>query len=230
MISEKNAPRLLGAAFLFVFAVSILSNLMTDSVVGSGNMSDILASVSDNTALMRSGVLVGLLTSIGIVVLAVMFYIVTKHQNKLLALVGLGWWLAEAITLAASKIGALALIPLSQDFVKAGAPEASHFQALGDFLYFGLFKQGDDIHMLFYSIGGVLWFYLLFRSRQIPRVLSIPSIAIEFVGLVGMVLLFATGTANMLLFYPIMLVEVVVGLWLVVKGAPDRSGARSVAQ
>ena len=32
---------------------------------------------------------------------------------------------AEAITLAVSKIGAYALIPLSQAFVEAGAPEPS---------------------------------------------------------------------------------------------------------
>jgi hypothetical protein len=96
-------------------------------------MSDILVSVSGSPDLMRWGVLVGMLTSIGIVVLAVMFYVVTKHENKILALVGLGWWLAEAITLAASKVGALALIPLRLDFVEAGSPEASHFQALVDF-------------------------------------------------------------------------------------------------
>ncbi len=46
MISEKNAPRLLGAAFLFVFAASLVSTQMTSSVIGSGSMSDMLVSVS----------------------------------------------------------------------------------------------------------------------------------------------------------------------------------------
>jgi hypothetical protein len=230
MISEKNAPRLLGAAFLFVFAASLVSTQMISSVVGPGSMSDMLVSVSDKAAQMRLSVLLGLLTSIGIVVLAVMFYVCTRRENEILALVGLGWWLAEAITLAVSKLGALALIPLSSDFVEAGAPEASHFQTLGDFLYFGLLKQGDDIHMLFYSFGGILWFYLLYRSRLIPRLLSGPGLAIEIFGLVGMVLLFATGDAYMLLFYPIGLLELVVGVWLVVKGGARGSGAASSAQ
>jgi hypothetical protein len=224
MISEKNAPRLLGVAFLFVFFASLVSTQMISSVVGSGSMSDMLVSVSGDSALMRLSVLVGLLTSIGIVVLAVMLYVCTRRENEILALVGLGWWLAEAITLAVSKLGALALIPLSSDFVEAGAPEASHFQTLGDFLYSGLLNQGDDIHMLFYSIGGVLWFYLLYRSRLIPRLLSVPGLAIETLGLMGMVLLLGTGDANMLFFYPIALLEVVVGVWLVVKGGARGSG------
>lgn len=230
MISEKNAPRLLGAAFLFVFAASLVSTQMTSSVIGSGSMSDMLVSVSDKAAQMRLSVLIGLLTSIGIVVLAVMLYVVMRHENEILALVGLGWWLAEAITLAVSKLGALALVPLSSDFVEAGAPEGSHFQTLGDFLYSGLLDQGDAIHMLFYSIGGVLWFYLLYRSTLIPRLLSVAGIAIEILGLIGMVLLLATGDVYMLLFYPIALLELVVGVWLVIKGAPDGWGTPSSAQ
>ena len=40
MISEKHAPRLLGAAFLFVFFASLISNVLLTSVVGSGSLSD----------------------------------------------------------------------------------------------------------------------------------------------------------------------------------------------
>ena len=39
MISERNAPRLLGAAFLFVFFASLISGVLLTSVVGSGNVS-----------------------------------------------------------------------------------------------------------------------------------------------------------------------------------------------
>ena len=107
---------------------------------------------------MRTSIVVGLVTSIGIVVLAVLLYVVLHKQNKIIALVALGWWLAEAITLAVSTIGAFALIPLSLKFVEAGAPAASYFQTLGDFLYSGVFQLGNDIHMLFYCLGGILWF------------------------------------------------------------------------
>ncbi|GAJ21266.1 unnamed protein product, partial [marine sediment metagenome] len=76
MNSDKNTPRLLGAAFLFVFVASILSGLLLTSVVGSGSISDILVNISDNPTLMRTSIVVGLVTSIGIVVLAVLLYVV----------------------------------------------------------------------------------------------------------------------------------------------------------
>jgi len=223
MNSGKNTPRLLGTAFLFVFIASLISTQLLTSVVGSGGISDILVNISNNLTPIRISILVGLVTSIGIVVLAILLYIVLHKQNKLIALVALGWWLAEAIILAVSKIGLFALIPLSLEFVGAGSPATSYFQTLGDFLYSGVYQQGDNIHMLFYSLGGVLWFYLFYISRYIPRVLSILGLVIESVGLVGMVLLLFAVRVDMLFFYPIAVLEVAIGLWLMIKGISDGS-------
>lgn len=85
--------------------------------------------------------------------------------------------MAAAITFALSKIGANGLIPLSQEFVEAGAPESSYFQTLGDFLYCGVDRQGYDIHMLFTCLSLLLWNYLLYVSRYIPRTISVWGLA-----------------------------------------------------
>jgi hypothetical protein len=66
MISEKNAPRLLGAAFLFVFFASLISNVLLTSVVGSGNVSHDLVNVSNQLTRVRLSVLGQMLTSMGI--------------------------------------------------------------------------------------------------------------------------------------------------------------------
>jgi hypothetical protein len=76
-----------------------------------------------------------LVNCLAIVVLGVLFYVVFSEGYKTIALIVWGCFLVEAITLAVSKIGAYALIPLNQEFVAAGAPEASYFQRLGDLLY-----------------------------------------------------------------------------------------------
>jgi hypothetical protein len=127
---DKNTPRLLGAAFLTVFVASILSGALLNSAIGSGSISENLMNISNNLTLMRISILVELVTSLGIVVLAALLYIVLHKQGRIIAFVALGWWLAEAIILAVSKIGAYALIPLSLAYVKAGAPESSYFQTL----------------------------------------------------------------------------------------------------
>ena len=150
MISEKNAPRLLGAAFLFVAFASLISGLLLMSVVGSGSISDILVNVSHQLTLMRISSLGELVTSSGIVVLAGLLYIVLHKQNKIIALVALGLWLAEAIFLAISQLGILALLPLSLDFVQAGASQHPSYLTLGEFLYNGVYSHGITIHMWFY--------------------------------------------------------------------------------
>jgi len=87
--------------------------------------------------------------------------------------VALGCFLVAAITFTVGKIGANALIPLSQKFVEAGAPEASYFQTLGDFLYNGVEKRGYELHILFNGLGFLLVNYLLFISKVIPRGLAV---------------------------------------------------------
>lgn len=155
----------------------MVSERLLASVVGSGGIASILVNVSKSLTRMRISYLVALLNSLAIVVLGVMFYIVLYRQYKTIALVALVCFVAEAITLAVSKIGAYRLIALSQEFVEAGAPEPSHFQALGDFLYYGLDRLGYEIHMLFFCLGGILWYYLLYSSRLVPRGLSIWGLA-----------------------------------------------------
>jgi hypothetical protein len=226
MISEKNAPRLLGAAFLFVFFASLISGVLFTSVVGSGDVSRDLVSLSGQLTQVRASSLGQLLTSSGIVALAVLLYIVLHRVNRILALIALGWWLAEAITLALIQLGTLALIPLSLDFVGAGAPVTSFHQALGQFLYYGMAKQGMTIHMWFYCIGGLLWYSMFFKSRYIPR-------AISLFGLVAVAL--ALGAAACEIFgyavpmwvsIPIAPFELAIGFWLLLKGIKEGSGTQ----
>jgi hypothetical protein len=220
MNASKNTIRLLGAAFLIVFVASMLSGSLLNAATGSGSISDILVSISDNLTLMRISILVELVTSISIVVLAVLLYVVFHKQYVIAALVGLGWWLAEAIILAASKIGAFALIPLSLEYVEAGAPDSSYFQTLGDFFYYGLDRQGWAIHMLFFCPGGILWYYLFHRSRYIPRVLSVWGlVAVSLVAINVLVMLFDRSLGlQMIMLAPYLLFEALIGPWLMIKG------------
>ncbi len=168
-----NTVRLLGAAQLIVIVGILITERLLASVVGSGSISDMLVNISNNLTRMRISNLVALGQSLAIVVLGVLYYIVFYKEYKIIALVALGLFLAAAITFAVSKIGANGLIPLSQKFVEAGAPESSYFQTLGDFLYHGVDRRGDDIHMLFTCLSLMLWNYLLYISRYIPRGLSV---------------------------------------------------------
>jgi hypothetical protein len=220
MSPENKTPRLLGAAQLLVFVAAFLSDILRSSAVGSSGISDILVNISDNLTLMRIYSLVVLALSIAIVVLGVLFYVVFHQRYKIIALVALGCYLAEAITLAVSQIGAYALIPLSLEFVEAGAPEPSYFQTLGDFFYYGIDRLGYDIHMLFFCLGAILWYYLLLKSRIVPRILSIWGLAAVCLLSINVLLVLYDrdfGRAAVLA-APYAPYELVLGVWLMVKG------------
>jgi len=221
MVTEMNTIRLLGAAQLLVFVGGMTSGLLRTSAVGSGSISDILVNISNNLTLMRVSNLVALVESLVIVVLGVLFYTVFNEEHKVISLVALGCFLAEAITKAVSKIGDYALIPLSQEFVKAGAPESSYFQTLGNFLYYGVYQQGYDIHMLFFVLGGILWYYMFYMSGYLPRWLS--GWGLVSICLVSIPVLLGLYDRDFLPAAQILALtylpyELVLGVWLIVKG------------
>jgi hypothetical protein len=222
MNTELNTIRLLGAVQLLVIAGGILSGLLLTSVVGSGGISDILVNVSKNLTRMRASNLVALVECLAIVVLGALFYVVFSNEYQVIALVALGCFWAEAITKAVAKIGAYALIPLSQKFVEAGAPESSYFQTLGDFLYHGVDGRGYDIHMLFFCLGGILWYYLFYISGYIPRVLSVWGLAAVCLLSITVVLVLYDRDFKlspvMILALPYLPFELFLGVWLIFKG------------
>ncbi len=173
MNTDMNTVRLLGASQVMVFVSILIMGGFLASAVGSGSISDILVNISKNLTRMRISNLVALGQSLAIIAMGVLYYVVFYKEYRIIALVALGCFLVAAITFTVSKIGTNALIPLSQEFVEAGAPETSYFQTLGDFLYNCVDKRGYEIYGLFMSLGFLLTSYLLFISRSIPRAISI---------------------------------------------------------
>ena len=79
--------------------------------------------------------------------------------------------------------------------------------------------------MWFYGLGGVLWFYLFYRSNYIPRIMAVWGMASISVGLIGTALLWIDVEVNFFLFLQIAVFELAIGLWLVIKGIEDGSEA-----
>ncbi len=213
----NNIPKLLGATFLIVIVTTFVSSLVT-SVGGTGNISDVMVNISDDVPLVRLGIIGGMANSTAIVVLAVLLYVVLSTQNKTIATVALGFWLIEAAFYAIMQLGALALVPLSEDFVASGLPTDSFHQSMGGFLYNDIYQTGMTIHMWFYCMGGILWYYMFLTSRFVPRVISAFGIFSVAVGIVGLLAELAGADAEMIFFILILPFELAIGFWLVVKG------------
>jgi len=217
MNSNNCIPRLLGVAFFSVAVLSIAQMYLSLFTLLSGSIFHSFVNISNNLMQMRISILLALFTSVAIVILAVLLFVVLHKQNKTIALVALGLYLAEAIVLAVSKIGAFALIPLSLEYVKAGAPDSFNFRILGT-LFFGVDRWGDTIHMLFFCLGGMMWYYLFYRSNYIPRILSLWGLLAVSLALTGTLLLIFGFEPLIILVIPNGLFELTIGIWLILKG------------
>ena len=222
MNSDKNIPRLLGAAFLFVAAASALSGLLLGSLgiptVGSpDNISEAMIKISDNPTTMLISIIVMFIEAIAIVLLAVLLYTTLKRQNKVTARWAFGLWIIEAVALAFRGISAFSLLTVSQEFAKAGSPGSSHFQTLGS-LFFGTTQFSLSVLMVFYCTGGILFYYLLYKSKYVPRALSLFGIAAASLGLIGTLLEILGYDVPLVVFLPILPYELAIGIWLIVKG------------
>ena len=203
------------ATVAYSLAVVILSPILTAP--------DYLISVSANETQVLIGMLLEFTDAAAVAGIAIMLFPIIKRHNEALALGYVGARIIESVTVIVSVISILSLLTLSQEFVSAGAPEASYFQALGTLLLAARdWTNLIGINFVF-GLGALIIYYLLYQSKLVPRFISVW-------GLIGATLLFAAGLLMMfglitpfsvvdtVLSYPIAVQEMVLAVWLIVKG------------
>ena len=123
----------------------------------------------------------------------------------------------------AGVIFLLLILTLSQEYVRARAPAASYFQTLGALLQAGRDLVNHIAMILAVSFGGLMYYWLLYQSQLIPRWLSgwgLLGTALTIVAtlLVLFRLIGILTTGYMVLNLPMAMQEMVLAVWLIVKG------------
>jgi hypothetical protein len=189
--------------FVIVAVASVLSGLMLSSLGSTligppDNISETMIEISDNPTTMQMSIVGFLIEAVAIVLLAVLLYTTLKKQNKIIARWAFGLWIIEAVTNAIRGISAFSLLYTSQEYVKAGAPDSSYFQTLGS-LFYESTQFSYSALMIFYCVGGILFYYIFLKSKYVPKVLPIFGIIVY-------------------VFLPILPFELAIGVWLMIKG------------
>jgi hypothetical protein len=204
----------MGVLFITATVVGVLAGSLIDSVMDAP---DYLVNVAANENQVIIGVL-GLLTAaVAIFSIPVMMFPILKKHNEALALEYVGFRIFEAIIFLVDMISSLILITLGQEYVKAGAPDSSYFQALGTVLL----AARDWTFVLtpiVFGLGALVFYYLLYQSKLIPRWLSgwglIGAILVLAFSLLGMF-----GNSSLIfLALPIAVQKMILAVWLMVKG------------
>ena len=215
MYSNRKIAIIVGVLFIIGTVAGILSRVITGPILDA---SDYLIKVSANENQIIIGALFVLIMAFALAMVPVVMFSIFKKHNEALALGYVVFRGAlEVVAYIAVVISWLLLLTLSQEFVKAGAPDASNFQTLGTLLLGAVDWINHSFLTIVFSLGALMFYYLFYQSKLIPRWLS-------GWGFIGATLVLAVGVLGMfglvleILWAPLGVQEMVLAVWLIVKG------------
>jgi hypothetical protein len=219
MNKVNKTSRVLGAAFLLQAITSLTSGMILKlALVVPGNISESMIKIANNAWLMRANILGEMITALGIIFLGAILFVTLRKQNENMALVALGFYILEAALLAVSRIPAISLLRISQEYVTAG--HSAILQTIGN-LAFESMNFGYTLLMLPFCLGAILFYYLLYKSGIVPRVLSLWGLIAVFPMLIGTLTQIFGYTIPFIFYLPYVPFEFVIGIWILIKGIPE---------
>jgi hypothetical protein len=218
MKSHRRIAVTVGILFIIGTVSGVLSGLITAPILDAP---DYLSKVTENEHQIMLGALFVLSMGLSLAMIPVVIYPILKKQNETLALGYVVFRGAlETFTYMATAISWFLLIVLSRDYIQVSALDSSHFQVLG-VLLLDMDDQVNHVLKIVFPLGALIFNYLLFQSKIVPRWLSvwgILAVALHFTE--GLLTLFGVlpVDAETIMAIPIFFQEMVFAVFLIVKG------------
>lgn len=219
MTLRTNA-KIAGFTFLVYIAAGITSMLLFARATGGEGVAARLATIAQHATDVRLTILLNLLMNLSALVLAVTLYAITRAQDRDLAMLAFTCRVAEGIS-GMDVSGTLGLLWIATG-TEASALDAGASSALGAFFL----KMGETMgaSATFFAVGSTLFSWLLLRGRMIPAALAwlgvvasillVVCLPLQLAGMLG-------GPITSLMWLPMVLFEVPLALWLIVKGVAE---------
>ena len=142
---------------------------------------------------------------------------ILKPFNIYLTYGYLGAAIAATVVLVIGAIFLLLLLPLSDEFVKAGSITSFNYESMGILL-----KKGGafsyQLGMALWGLGGLMFVSVLYISKLVPRLFSYWGFIGYLVFVSGTILELFGNSVGVILSIPGGLFEIFLSLWLIVKG------------
>lgn len=217
MSTQRKAAIIIGVLFLTAIVTSIGGGIWLETILTAP---DSLTTIAGNESQVVMGVLIELINCLAVIGIAMLLYPIFKQLNETLAIGYVGFRLTEAIILVFAALSPLVLITLSQEYGTAGAADAPYFQSLAAILLSARSYLTSLLVTVFFSLSALVLYYLSYQSRLIPRFISVWGfIAVLLVFAWNLLEAFGISTSAGIIFgLPMILNEVFLGIWLIVKG------------
>ena len=212
---RRRAAITVGALFIIGDIAGVLSYVVTQGLLDGPNA---LTKIAANQSHLALGALLVLIMGLALAMIPVVMYPIFKKYNEVLALGTVVFRGAlETVAYTASAGIWLVLLELSREHAAVASVGVPHVQTLTGLLVATQGSVATWLTSIVFSLGALMFYYLFYRSRLVPRWLSVW-------GLVGAALYLATPLLDMfghgfgVLMAPLAVAEVVLAVWLIVKG------------
>ena len=219
MKSYRGNAIAVGVLLLACSVASLLSAVPLGSTLDGHDYLQKLAS-ADNRVIVTA--LIEFLWAATAAGIAIALYPVIRQHNRAVALGAVAGRVVEAVFILVGTLSLLVLLSVSQQSL-ADPSAASAYQATADaWLAVRDWTFGFLVLLAFLS-GALMYYYVLYAARLIPRWLSGWGLAAVALAVVATIYAASTQdfgftTLNTVLNIPIVLQELVLAVWLIVKG------------
>jgi len=227
MNSNRKIAVITGVIFIIATLMGpILATPLLPVLTGA----DYLTRVSSHPNQVTAGVLLSIIGYLACAGIAVVMYPVLKKWNAGLALGSVIFRTIETAFYMVGLVCLMSLVTLGQQFTTAGAADRTSLQAIGNLLV--IVRDNAALVAVFaFCLGAFMYYYVFFQSRLIPRWLSGFGIVAIILMMAACVLALFSGnriTSYIPLAAPIAVQEMVLAVWLIVKGFnPSVSASKS---
>ena len=228
MNSTRKIAVITGVIFIIATFAGILATPLTPVLTGT----DYLTQVSAHPNQVAGAVLLWIISAFTSVGIAISLYPVLKEWNAGIALGSVIFRTIEAAFYMVGVVSLMSLLTLSQQFTTAGAADRTSLQAIGNLLV-SVHDHAGLLAVFAFCLGAFLYYYLFFQTRLIPRWLSGWGIAAIILMMAACVLALFSGnlvTSYPPLWAPIAVQEMVLAVWLIVKGFNPSAVASGAAK
>jgi|CXWL01.1.fsa_nt_gi hypothetical protein len=212
--------RIVGLMYPLSIAVLLAPMFMLSGITVPGDFQQTATSVGAQEQTYRLVLAVRIVGSMGILVLAWAFYALVKSVSPNLAMFALLWRVFEVAlgnTQTMMRFSALENYTAAPDAVDSDVRQAMH----------GLIFASDagalHIAAVFFSVGSAIYFYLLFKSRFLPRpwcaFCIVASLVVTGFGFAHVIVPDLASSFGIWEWTPGLIAEVGTGLWLLIGGA-----------
>ncbi|MEZ5043393.1 MAG: DUF4386 domain-containing protein [Saprospiraceae bacterium] len=219
MKSNKSIGRLAGIVFIINLVPYVIAHMVIlDNLLFSENF---LQNIRDNRFKVGLSVILEFTSITAMIVFAILLFPVLRKYGNRLSFTYLGLRFVEFGIIIYSIITLMTIAEISNDVLNYNLEQQMFFHLIAE-SKFTEWQWAGIIYMLIYVLHCVIFFYLLFKSKLVPRLISIfgfIGILLAFLNLISH--LFKLSFGGFYLFAPMGLIELILAIWLIIYGLRD---------